>query len=150
MALYCANPYTNDRALGMFDPALATRAELQPNGPTNMLAGTRMDLGLKVYPVGVTSASAGGAFAGLGNVGTDISNIIGSVAGGASNIIDSLTGRGAARDQADAAARVAALQAQARAAEAQSSSELWGRALPAVAIAGAAALALGLIVILKK
>lgn len=150
MALYCANPYTNDRALGMFNPALATRADLQPNGPTMMLAGTRMDLGLKVYPVGVAAAAAGGSFAGFGNVGTDISNVIGAVAGGASNIIDSLTGRGAARDQAAAAARVAELQAQARTAEAQSSTELWGRALPAIAIAGAAALALGLVVVLKK
>ena len=148
MALYCANPNMNSAALGLFNASRAMRAELQPNGPTANLRGGRPDLAV------ATSGAAFGGYrmqrSGLSGLGDWFSDAVGSVGGAVTGIVDGVTGRGAARDQAQAAAQVAAIQAQARIAEANASSQLWGQALPALGIAVAAAVGLGLIVVLKR
>lgn len=144
--LYCANPYSNQTALGLFNPGKSTAAE-RAYSPSMPLRGRRMDIGVTAA---VSASAFAGAPRGLSGLGDWASDLLTSVTGGVTNIVDSVTGRGAARDQANAAAQVAALQAQARIAEAQSSQQLWGNALPAVGIAVAAAIGLGLVIALKK
>ncbi len=143
--LYCANPNMSPAALGMFSPA--TQAQYVPKGPTMGLRRTqRPDLAV------ATSGAAfggvrGGGLRGFGDWFTDA---VGSITGGVTGIVDSVTGRGAARDQAQAATDYAALQTQARIAEANASAAGWSNVAVPVGLALAAALGLGLVVALRR
>lgn len=142
--LYCANRYANSQALGMFNPARSNAVSAAPFTSSALpLRGGRPDIRVTA---GVQPAFGG--LAGLGEV--QASDIIGSITGGLTSIVDSVTGRGAARDQAAAAQRIAELQTQARIAEAQSSAGLWTSTLPIVGLVGAAAIGLVAVVLLKK
>lgn len=142
--LYCANPNLTPQALGFFNPRAATAIERV--APTMPLRGKRYDVGVTAG----TMPAFAGAPRGLGSLGDWFSDAITSVGSSVTGIVDGLTGRGAARDQAQAAQAVAEAQAAARIAEARASSDLWGQALPAIGIAAAAAIGLGLIVVLKR